>query len=70
MLFMLKQMSKDTGMSILFISHDIKVVEELCDYLYILKEGRIVDEGKAKALFSNSKNECYNGPQLYFIYED
>lgn len=54
---LLKRLNEKRGLSILFISHDIKVVEELCDYLYILKEGRIVDEGKAKALFSNSKNE-------------
>lgn len=54
---LLKKLNEKRGLAILFISHDIKVVEELCDYLYILKDGRIVEEGKAEKLFREPENE-------------
>lgn len=54
---LLKKLNEKRGLAILFISHDIKVVEELCDYLYILKDGRIVEEGEAQKLFSDPEND-------------
>ena len=31
-------------MAILFISHDLQVVEYMCNRIYVMKEGEIVDE--------------------------
>lgn len=31
-------------MAILFISHDLKAVSYLCDRIYVMKSGKIVDE--------------------------
>ena len=33
-------------MAILFISHDLKAVSYLCERLYVMKDGKIADEGK------------------------
>ncbi|MBO7374964.1 MAG: ABC transporter ATP-binding protein [Lachnospiraceae bacterium] len=54
---LLKKLNLKKNLAILFISHDIKVVKELCDYIYILKDGVIVEEGDAKSIFENPKCE-------------
>lgn len=42
---LLKSLQQKLGLSILFISHDLRVVYNLCDRLIILKSGSIVEEG-------------------------
>nr|WP_235616356.1 dipeptide/oligopeptide/nickel ABC transporter ATP-binding protein [Lysinibacillus parviboronicapiens] len=39
-------LNKEQHMAILFISHDLKAVSYLCERLYVMKDGKIVDEGK------------------------
>jgi ABC-type dipeptide/oligopeptide/nickel transport system ATPase component len=40
----------ETGTSILFISHDLGIVEELCDRVLVMKDGEIVEELTREAL--------------------
>ena len=42
---LLREVRDDLGMSILLITHDIGVVNELCDRVAVLYGGRIVEEG-------------------------
>jgi ABC-type polysaccharide/polyol phosphate transport system ATPase subunit len=37
---------KKAGKTIVFVSHDLKSIEELCDFVYLLHNGRLVKEGK------------------------
>lgn len=43
---LLKRLNEELGMAILFISHDLKVVNHLCERVYVMKDGRIVDESR------------------------
>lgn len=42
--------------AILFISHDLRLIRKLCDRVAVMKDGRIVESGKAEELFSAPKN--------------
>lgn len=49
----MKKIQKDFGMSYLFISHDLGVVKHMCDYIYIMYRGRIVECGNRKDIYEN-----------------
>lgn len=49
----MKKIQKDFGMSYLFISHDLGVVKHMCDYIYIMYRGRIVECGDRKDIYEN-----------------
>jgi len=48
----LRELRDSAGMSVLFISHDLAVVAELCDRVAIMREGRIVEQGPAATVLS------------------
>jgi oligopeptide/dipeptide ABC transporter ATP-binding protein len=42
--------------SILFITHDLAVISDICDYVAIMKEGKIVEYGSVTQIFENAKH--------------
>lgn len=42
---LLKSLQKDTGMSIIFISHDLSLVSEIADRVVVMYKGKIIEEG-------------------------
>lgn len=46
----IKSLAKEKNKGILLTSHYMEEVEELCDYIYILDKGKIINEGTAKEL--------------------
>jgi oligopeptide/dipeptide ABC transporter ATP-binding protein len=50
---LLKQIQKEYHTSIIFISHDIKVISMMCDRIAVMYGGRIVEQGSAKELFEH-----------------
>ena len=48
---------RQTGTGILFISHDMGLVRWLCDRIYVMLHGRIVEELRSEDLPSGAKSE-------------
>jgi len=50
---LLRELQQKHGLAYLFISHDLKVVRALSNYILVLKNGKVVEEGPAAQVFSN-----------------
>ena len=50
---LLKQIQDTTGISYLFISHDMRVVRAISHEVAVMRKGRIVEHGSADDIFNN-----------------
>ncbi len=55
-LALLKHLQQETGMGILFITHDLNVVSSFADAVTVLYKGEVVEENNTKALFENPEH--------------
>ena len=53
---LLRDIQKAHNIAYLFISHDIKAVRALSHYIYVMRNGRIVEHGSAEQIFNNPKD--------------
>ena len=56
-LLLLKEIQKETKMSMLFISHDLGLVSEIVDRVAVMYQGNIVEEGSAFQVFKIPKED-------------
>lgn len=54
---LMQKLREELGVAYLFISHDINVVYRMSDRIMIMKEGRIIEQGKTEDVFHNPKEE-------------
>jgi len=50
---LLQTLKSEEGLSLLFITHDLSLVPELCEHIAVLKEGRLVDYLDSTALHTS-----------------
>lgn len=55
---LLRDLQTRHGLSYVFISHDLSVVRAISDYVVVMKDGKIVEEGLTDAIFS-APQEAY-----------
>ncbi|MEM7596319.1 MAG: ABC transporter ATP-binding protein [Pseudomonadota bacterium] len=53
---LLAQIQKDEGMGLLFITHDLTIVERFADKVCVMKDGEVVEAGPTKDIFTNPKH--------------
>ena len=54
---LLRDLQKKRDLAYLFISHDLKVVRALCNYVIVMRNGKVVEEGPAREIFDNPKED-------------
>ena len=62
---LLNKIQEQRKMSILFISHDLGVVNKIADYIYVMKDGNIIEHGEKFQIFNNPR-ELYTQQLVSF----
>ena len=57
MLRLIKDICSQRNMSVLFVSHDLAVVSELCSRVIVMKDGEIVESGKCADIISSPRHD-------------
>lgn len=53
---LLKKLQKDFDLSLMFISHDLKVIEEIADEVMVMEKGKAVEYGPVKQVLNKPKH--------------
>lgn len=58
---LIKKLQQKTGMSVIFITHDLGVVAEIADRVLVLYKGEIVEQGIVEPIFKNPQHPYTKG---------
>jgi peptide/nickel transport system ATP-binding protein len=53
----LKDLQEHLGLTMLFISHDLPVVRQMCDRVGVMKQGQLIEVQDTETLFANPQQE-------------
>ena len=53
---LIREINENTGITVVIITHQMSVVEEICNRVAILDDGRVAEEGEVSAIFSQPKS--------------
>ncbi len=56
-ILLLKELQKETKMSLLFISHDLGLVSEIANKVVVMYQGNVVEKGSVNQIFKSPKND-------------
>ena len=54
---LLKDIQDEYKLTYLFISHDLKVIRSMSDYIFVMKDGKIVESGLSDQVFDYPKEK-------------
>ena len=54
---LLRDLSEEYGVGILLISHDLRVIRQLCDRVVVMYQGEIVEAGRTEQVFENPQHD-------------
>jgi oligopeptide/dipeptide ABC transporter ATP-binding protein len=58
---LLKRLQRELGMAILFVTHDLGVIADVCDRVAVMYAGQIVEEASVDALFARPQHPYTEG---------
>ena len=58
---LMENLKQKTGTSILFITHDLGVVAEVCDDVVVMYSGRVVEKGDVRSIFASQSHPYTRG---------
>ena len=53
---LIKALKEKTGMAVILITHDLTVVRQFADYVYVMQHGQVREEGPTERLFTNPQH--------------
>lgn len=58
---LMKKLCKEQGTSIILITHNMGVVAEVCDYVYVMYAGKVMEQAETFELFENTRHPYTQG---------
>ena len=55
---LIQQINRELGITVVIITHQMSVVEEVCNHVAILDGGRVVEQGDVAEIFSNPRTDA------------
>ncbi len=55
---LIREINEKTGITVVIITHQMSVVEEICNRVAILDDGRVAEEGEVSAIFSRPQSSA------------
>ena len=55
---LLKDLRRESGLSVLFISHSLELIQSFCDEMLVMNRGSIVESGTPDAVIAHTQSEC------------
>ena len=57
-LALLKKINEETGITIIIITHQMSVVQEICKHVAIIEKGHLVEDGTVEEIFTHPKSRA------------
>ncbi|MFD1790234.1 ABC transporter ATP-binding protein [Ochrobactrum teleogrylli] len=54
---LLAELQKNTGIAIIFITHDLRVAAQICDEVLVMKRGEVVEQGEAANVLGSPSHD-------------
>ena len=54
---LLKKINDDLGITIVIITHEMHVIEKICDHVAVMEKGSVIETGKVRDVFSAPQQE-------------
>jgi ABC-type dipeptide/oligopeptide/nickel transport system ATPase component len=58
----MKDLQQQIGCAVLFISHHLGVIAELCDEMIVMYAGEVVEKGSVRQIFKGARHPYRNLP--------
>jgi peptide/nickel transport system ATP-binding protein len=58
---LMRELRAETGLSMMFISHDLGVISEICDRVLVMHQGKVVEEGPVDQVLNHPKHPYTKG---------
>ena len=55
-LALLKKINKEQGITIVMVTHEMDVIESVCDYVAVMEQGQVIESGSTLEIFSQPQH--------------
>ena len=56
MLELLKKINREQGITIVMVTHEMDVIESVCDYVAVMEQGKVIETGSTLEIFSQPQH--------------